>query len=605
MNRQHDAAARLAFVLVAAGLVLSSPPASAGASAPAMFKGNPQLSGVYDAPSPLRLKGVRFTFRAAGPIRGTAAIAEGSLYVGSADGALYALDATSGGERWRAQLGSGVSASPCVVDGTVFATSRDGKLHALATADGRRRWVVDLGKDLGSRNYWDFYTSSPVAYGEALYVGSGDGRVRAIERRSGRVLWSFDAGARVRSTLAVTEAAVVFGTMSGHVVALDRSTGRLRWKFATDGASRKFEDRQNDTTSLFGSPSIADGVVTIGGRDGQAYGLDLATGVPRWKITHDDSSWILANGVENGIVYIASGSASLVQAANLQTGAERWRFKTVSAVFSSPTIAGSVVLFNDFAGELYALDKASGSELWRFPLGDRAFSTPVVAGHIVYASSDEGTLYALDVSDEAAPPAPPPGRFVYWEPRQRDDATNFRNDIDVAIRSAFEIAGYARIDGARLGELVKAQLAAPAKRNVIVFAANRVPPELLEPANAEAPLRSFLDAGARVVFVGANPVDEAAKILGLRYPPLEDERGYHVAGATAEGRAWGLHGEQVVNGAIGPDQVDAVLAVNEFGLATSWVKRYGKRGGVLLQLTAPTLFVRSLTSLLIAAEHGL
>jgi outer membrane protein assembly factor BamB len=604
MNRIRLGATRLVLLLLPALAGFACSDAVARADA-AMFKGDPQLSGVYDAPSPLRLKGVRYTFAAAGPIRSTPAIVDGTLYVGSADGSVYALDAQTGRERWRVPLGAGVSASPCVAEGTVFVTSRDGKLHALSSADGRHRWSVDLGKDLGLRNYWDFYTSSPVAFGADLYVGSGDGRVRAVDRRSGRIKWTFDAGSRVRSTPAVTDGAVVFGTMSGHVVAVDRKSGAQLWKFTTAGASRKFEEKQNDTTSVYGSPSIADGVVTIGGRDGQIYGIDLASGVQKWRTTHDGGSWILGNAAQSGVAYIASGSAALVQAADLKSGAERWRFATSSAVFSSLTIAGGVVLFNDFAGKLYALDKASGAELWRFPLGDRAFSTPVVAGHIVYASSDEGTLYALDVSDEAVAARPPVKRFVYWEPRRDDDSTNFRNDVDVVLRSSFEIGGYERVDATELATAVGAQIADPAQHSVIVFAANRVPPVLLEPASAEAPLRKFLEAGGRIVFVGINPVANPEKILGLRYPPLENERGYHVAQATAEGKTWGLRGEQVVNGAIDPGQVSAVLANNEFGLATSWVKRYGRRGGTLLQLTAPTLFVGSLTSFVIAAEHGL
>jgi eukaryotic-like serine/threonine-protein kinase len=622
MNRLRPAALRLALFLVfAAALAGSGSPVRAAAAAPAMFRGGPTLSGVYDAPSPRRLIGVRFSFSAAGPIRGTPAVAGSVVYFGSADGRVYALDAASGRERWRVSLGSGVSASPCVVDGTVFVTGRDGRLHALAAANGRRRWSADLGKDRDRRNYWDFYTSSPIAFGPALYVGSGDGHVRAFDRRTGRVLWSHDTGSRVRSTPAVSESAVVVGTMSGHVIALDRQSGALRWKFATEGASRTFADRENDTTSVFGSASIADGVVAIGGRDGYAYGIDLATGAQKWKTTHDGGSWILSSAVEAGRLYLGSGSAAIVQAADLQSGAERWRFATAGAMFGSPTIAGSVLLVSDFSGALQAVDKASGEALWRFPLGDRAFSTPVVAGRVVYAASDEGTLYALDVSDEAGPPQPPPFRYVYWEPKQAGDAFGwFRNDIDVAIRGSFEGTGYRRVDRAGLVELMNTQVD-KGGRSVVVFAANRVPPGLLEPGDTSALLRRYLEAGGRVVFPGSNPVGfkyepgtgalldfdaiNAERILGLRYPPLEEERGYHVSEATPEGRAWGLRGQQVGTGAIAPGEVSVVLAVNEYGLATSWVKRYGSRGGALVQLTAPVFFVGSMTALHIVAEHGL
>lgn len=621
MNPIRPLGLRLALcsLLAAAGGSVVAPQTLA--AAPAMFKGNAQLTGVYDAPSPRRLNGVRFTFSAGGPIRSTPAVVDGTLHVGSADGSLYALDAESGGrERWHAALGSGISASPCVVDGTVFVTSRDGKLHALAAADGARRWSIDLGRDLGDKNYWDFYSSSPVVFGAELYVGSGDGHVRAIDRQSGRVVWSFDAGSRVRSTPVVSDDAVVFGTMSGHVVALDRKSGKQRWKFATEGASRTFADKENDTTSVFGSASIEAGVVAIGGRDGYAYGIDLATGAQKWKTTHNGASWILSTAIDKGTLYIGSGSAAIIQAADLQTGAERWRYATSSAVFSSPTIAGSVLLASDFSGTLYAIDKAAGTELWRFPLGDRSFATPVVAGHVVYASSDEGTLYALDVADAAGPTPAPLQRFVYWEGAQSGDAFNwFRNDIDAAIRGSFEGTGYKRVDGPKLVEAMMAQVSGGG-RSIVVFAANRVPLGLMEPADTTSLLRRYLEAGGRIVFLGSNPVafkyeagtgalvdfdvDNAEKILGLHYPPLENERGFHVSTATVEGRAWGLRGQQAGNGAIAPAEATTVLAVNEFGLATSWVKRYGQRGGALLQLAVPTYFVVSMTPFHIVAEHG-
>ena len=217
-------------------------------SAAAMFRGGPQGTGVYAGPAPRSIRGIRFMFRTGGPIRGTATVSDGVLYLGSTDGNLYAIDALTGAERWRFHSNGPISSSPAVVDGLVYFTSRDGSLYALAARDGRQRWKLDLGPDLGDQDYWDFYTSSPTPFGNSLYVGSGAGFVYAIDRRSGHVLWRTNVGARVRSTPAVTDRDVVFGTMSGHVVALDRATGAVRWRFATEGASHTFETRNNDTT---------------------------------------------------------------------------------------------------------------------------------------------------------------------------------------------------------------------------------------------------------------------------------------------------------------------------------------------------------------------
>src|SRR4029077_10111221 len=154
----------------------------------------------------------------------------------------------------------------------VYFSSRDGYLYALSTDGGREKWKIALGKDLGVENYWDYFLSSPILAGDRLYIGSGAGKMFAVDPQSGRVAWSFDAGSRIRSTPALTPEKVVFGTMDGHVIALNARDGSQLWKFATKGASNHFADVGNDSTSIFASPSIADGVVAIGGRDGNIYG---------------------------------------------------------------------------------------------------------------------------------------------------------------------------------------------------------------------------------------------------------------------------------------------------------------------------------------------
>ena len=68
----------------------------------------------------------------------------------------------------------------------------------------------------------------------------------AIDPATGRPLWSFDAGARIRTTPALTDDAEIVGTMAGEVIAVDRS-GRQRWRFATVGAAHDFSFKNNDT----------------------------------------------------------------------------------------------------------------------------------------------------------------------------------------------------------------------------------------------------------------------------------------------------------------------------------------------------------------------
>lgn len=68
------------------------------------FRANAQLTGVASTALPPALK-VMWTFDAKGAIESSAAIADGTVYVGTAAGELVALDFQTGAVRWRYRTG--------------------------------------------------------------------------------------------------------------------------------------------------------------------------------------------------------------------------------------------------------------------------------------------------------------------------------------------------------------------------------------------------------------------------------------------------------------------------------------------------------------------
>jgi outer membrane protein assembly factor BamB len=597
---------------------------AAGQQAPAaMFGGDPQHSGVVAAAPVYSLTGVRFAFRTDGPIRATPAIVDGIVYFGSGDGRFYAVDGRTGLQRWSFQSGGAIHASAAILASVAYFASRDGFLYALRTADGKLLWKLGLGKDLGNQNYWDYHLSSPTLFDGHLYVGSGDGHLYAIDLQTHQPVWRFNAGSRIRSTPAVTADAVVFGTLSGHVIALNRANGTPRWKYATQGAAHVFADAGNDTTSIVTSPSISDGIVVAGARDGFLYGIDLASGQEKWHITHDGSSWIPSTAIEQGTVYVGSGSAQIVQAADLQTGAERWRFKTSGAVFSSPTLAGDTLLISDFAGNIYALDRGSGSERWRFAIGQRSLSTPVAAGGSVYCGADDGYLYALGGSTVApvTPVVSPARLVVYWEGKKSAQAFSwFLNNVDLTVLNYFKAAGYEQLDEPQLTAFLQQESQAKA-HSVVVFADNRIPAALADVDSDRALIRRYLDAGGKAVIFGSNPlayrgdpktgvVEEVdfsvpARVFGMQFPQPSQANGYYGTQVTADGARWGLRGFGIGSNPVDPHQVSETLAVDEYGMASSWVKNYGGPEGTgLLQLTIPRAAPIDLATDRAAIEFG-
>ena len=56
---------------------------------------------------------------------------QGTVYVGSVDGALYSIDAQSGSLRWRYKTDGAITGAPRVADGIVYFGSSDHYVYAL------------------------------------------------------------------------------------------------------------------------------------------------------------------------------------------------------------------------------------------------------------------------------------------------------------------------------------------------------------------------------------------------------------------------------------------------------------------------------------------
>jgi hypothetical protein len=155
-----------------------------------------------------------------------------------------------------------------------------------------------------------------------------------------------------------------------------------------------------------------------------------------------------------------------------------------------------------------------------------------------------------------------------------------------------------------------------------VFADNKIPESVVGVDSDRALIRQYLNAGGKVVVFGPNPLayrgdpksgevesvdfELPRRVFGIPFPETARVNGFYVTKATTTGEKWGLHGMSIGMGAIEPKDVSAVLAADEFGMASSWVKSYGGREGTgFLQLTIPRTAPTDLAPFLAAVERGL
>lgn len=373
--------------LIAAGhlVALAAPTTSLAAQSP-MFRGGPEHLGVYQS-APPTLQIVAWKFKTSGRVLSTPAVVGGVVYVGSTDGALYAINRADGTQKWKYATQGPIASSPAVSDGLVFISSVDGNVYGIDAATGAKRWAF---KTKGERRFtapgihgaipntermpdpFDVFLSSPTVVNGTVYIGSGDQHVYALDAATGAVRWSFATGDVVHASPAVSRGVVYVGGWDRNLYAIDASTGKERWRYTTG----------NDTTAynqigIASSAAIMGDMIFVGGRDGHFHAVDLATGALRWK--HNNSGgWTIASpAVRDGMVYFPTSDGRLFKAIEAATGTVKLQIQNYAISFSSPALVGDMVYYGTSDGYLNAVDLKAGKITARFQTdGNKANGAP-------------------------------------------------------------------------------------------------------------------------------------------------------------------------------------------------------------------------------------
>jgi eukaryotic-like serine/threonine-protein kinase len=105
----------------------------------------------------------------------TAAVYDGTVYVGSRNGDVYAFNAAKGTLLWHIMAGHFLFSSPAVIQGIVYIGSGDGNFYAIKGTDGTILWKYTINALPGN-----FVYSSPAYDNGALYIGSCDNNLYAF-----------------------------------------------------------------------------------------------------------------------------------------------------------------------------------------------------------------------------------------------------------------------------------------------------------------------------------------------------------------------------------------------------------------------------------------
>ncbi|MFH0913782.1 MAG: PQQ-binding-like beta-propeller repeat protein [Chloroflexota bacterium] len=279
---------------------------------------------------------------------------------------------------------------------TLFVGSMQGKLLALNRADSRELWRADLaGTEKAPSGAFGCASApqtvavygTPAVSGETVYVGGYNGKVYALNAASGAIRWVFPREGKLEGPivggLVAASGNLYFGAADGKVYSLDATTGERKWAVTTGD-------------KVWATPVVQDNTLFIGSFDQKLYALNAPDGRKKWEFVTQGA--ITATPiVYKNTIYIGSFDRSLY-ALDITTGNKKWQFAAESWFWAPPVAYEDVIYAPNLDGKLYALRSASGEKLADFNLESPAASSPVVVGNSVVIASEKGKIFALDTA---------------------------------------------------------------------------------------------------------------------------------------------------------------------------------------------------------------
>ncbi len=292
------------------------------------------------------------------------------------------------GLKWWFTTGGPVRSTAAVAGGLAVFGSNDGFLYALDVATGAEKWRVKLGGDV---------SGSPAIVDGRVVVMAPDGRLCAFRLADGGAIWTLKTGADLSlgpdprafdlwvSSPTVVDDTVYVGGGDGRAYAVELATGRLRWSFATQSRVRS-------------TPAVDRGTVFVGSFDGRVYALDAASGAERWRFATGDV--VQSSPAVAGDTVVVGSRAMAVYGLDAKTGALRWRRPhSGSWILGSAAVAGgAVVIGGSDSHRLEALDAATGAPIWSSDVGGRVLGSPAVVGGAVIYGGEDFRVYTIDLA---------------------------------------------------------------------------------------------------------------------------------------------------------------------------------------------------------------
>lgn len=284
-------------------------------------------------------------------ISGGLSVAYQSVYFGTEDGYVYALEEATGELKWKVGVKGEVISAPAVDAGVVLVNTTSGHLIALNPENGEQKWVTESDvPPLTLRG-----VSAPAADSGGALIGTPSGKLKVSILETGMVAWE----TQIASPSGATE--------------LER------------------------IVDIDVKPLVFGGNVFVVSYNGTLSAVELRTGQVVWTREYGSYRNI---SIDGNRLFVVDNSSNIF-AIDRRSGVELWsNVGLKDRNITSATPHGDYVVVGDMFGFIHWFTQDEGKLVAQLAVGDddedeAIFTGPISAENILYVQTRDGKIAAV------------------------------------------------------------------------------------------------------------------------------------------------------------------------------------------------------------------
>jgi outer membrane protein assembly factor BamB len=332
-----------------------------------------------------------------------------SVIINSDNQVVYAFDPSTGNKNWEFGMYNPTNygsisptnlptiyftPSPVLYNGMVYVAyvQRAGATDTIFKINSKTGALV--AKILPNKSEVFNIQATPVADGGLLYVAADNGHVFAIDTGTYALKWEFTANSSpIVSSPTIYNGNLYFATTGGTIYCIDKTlgpAGTANWSYAPEvqGDTAFYKNNYNPALDSSLLPSLRGNTNTLA----TFYSSPVIAPPYLYIGSVNDSNMYC--------LYLTPAGSPTPP-----IGQERWRYKTLGGIFSSPVGYAGTCIFGGSDFRVYCLDTTIDPMMkvivppkrWIDSVHSSVYSSPYVVNQVVYIGSHDYNLYALNI----------------------------------------------------------------------------------------------------------------------------------------------------------------------------------------------------------------